>query len=72
MNVFVVTIAYDYGVVEEAGAFVTEAKAREWIEAENGRRLDQHWECLRKWPDEDWGDFVPTDYCVVALALNED
>jgi hypothetical protein len=41
MSIWVIAIAYDYGVVREAGYFTNEKSARAWIEAEHNRRRKQ-------------------------------
>lgn len=37
-DVWVICVAYDYGVVSSAGWFQSEVAAQEWIEAEHSRR----------------------------------
>jgi len=73
-SVYVICIAYDYGVETKAGYFTTESAAEQWIKTEESNRKGYHDSMREDWDevlDGAWSEYESTGFYVAELKPNE-
>lgn len=68
-EVWVIYLPYD-GVLTHVGFFKSEEDAQKWVELEHKFDKERHEKNKREWPEDDWGEYEPWNYCVTNIELN--
>lgn len=71
-DIWVICIAYDYGVWEEDGYFNSECEADSWIDKEHNKQKENFAKLIKELPEEEKYGVYLTEYRVVKLQPNKD